>query len=69
MSNYIYQSPEPKKEQYEQLLRKSSVKERLDTLIENDYSVLRKGKGMDADDLLLKNHNPLVLEYVRGIYD
>lgn len=61
MSNYLYQSPEPKKNQYEHILRKSSVKERLDTLIENDYSVLRKGKGMDADDLLLKNHNPLVL--------
>jgi hypothetical protein len=24
---------------------------------------------MDADDLLLRNHNTLVLDYVRGIYD
>jgi hypothetical protein len=31
--------------------------------------VLRKGKKMDADDLLLKNHNVLILEYVRSIYD
>lgn len=24
---------------------------------------------MDADDLLLKNHNVLILQYVRSIYD
>lgn len=45
------------------------MKERLDSLIHNDYAVMRKGKEMDEGDLLLRNHNVLVLEYVRGIYD
>lgn len=50
-------------------MKKSSVKERLDSIIENDYTVLRKGKEMDTDDLLLRNHNPLILQYVREIYN
>jgi hypothetical protein len=40
----------------------------LDSLLENDYAALRKG-DINADDLLLKNHNYLVLEYVKSIYN
>jgi hypothetical protein len=35
-------------------------------LLENDFAALRRG---EVDDLLLKNHNVLVLEYVKSIYD
>lgn len=61
-------SPQRRKER-EERLSKSIVKQRLDSLIQNDYAVMRKGKEIDEGDLLLKNHNTLVLEYVRGIYD
>lgn len=62
-------SPQRRKGREEERLSKSIVKQRLDSLIQNDYAVMRKGKEIDEGDLLLKNHNTLVLEYVRGIYD
>ena len=45
------------------------LKTEIDAIVENDFSVLSQNPNCSQHSLMARHQNPLILDYIRNIYD